>query len=180
MIYAIGRHLTNYNGLFLHAACVSDNEFAYVFFGASGAGKSTLAEFLYKNDNLSVMSSDQIILFLKDNKIYAHVAPTTIPEFPLEHIARDKSIREVKSIVHLVQREGSFQVSPLQATEWIQFFMRELIFRPEFATSQKLLDLVIKMANTLFVYKGEMSYSKSVGFWSDFQLKIQQGNIDDN
>ncbi len=165
LIYAISKNLLSKNALLLHSACVSDGEFAYVFFGASGAGKSTISEFLNKDQGLSVISSDQLIIKLIDDKLYAYSTPTTIPEFPLNHKAREKRAMPIKAIIHLIQRDGGFQLMKLDDNVWLKYFMRELIYRTEFKDSSKLLDLSIKIMNNPLIYKGELSYSYRESFW---------------
>jgi hypothetical protein len=168
LIYTISKNLLDVDALLLHSACVSDGKFAYVFFGASGAGKSTISEFLNKDQNLSVISSDQLIIKLTNGQLVAYSTPTTIPEFHLDHLGREKRPMPIRSIVHLVQSENGFHFKKIDDNLWLKYFMRELIYRAEFKNSSKLLELSIKIMNNKLIFKGEMSYPKGESFWIKF------------
>lgn len=162
--YVLTKHVVNKEALVLHAACVVEDEQAYVFFGRSGAGKSTIAEFSYNNYGLKVISSDQVLLKFKDNMLYAQVVPTTIPEFPLEHPAREKKMIPVKALIHLIKSNEEFTWMKLSDADLLRNFMRELVYRNEFANEQKLFDLALKIVNVPGIMKGEMSYEKNSDF----------------
>ncbi len=168
--YALGRQLIKYQGVILHAACVVKDDLAYVFFGASGAGKSTLAEHCYKKHHLKVISSDQLIIKFWGDKLFAQVMPTTIPEFPLDHPAREIKPLPVKCLLHLVQQTDTpFAFKELESIDWLKFFMRELVYRNEFACEQEILDLSLKIASKSDIIKGEMSYEKGSDFFSQLE-----------
>lgn len=169
--YVIGRHIIDKAGLVLHAACIVNNKNeAMVFFGRSGAGKSTIAEHSYKTYHFKVISSDQVLLKYENGELFAIVVPTTIPEFPLNHPAREKKPIKIKSIVHLVQSDQSFSWKQLSDSEFIYHFMRELVYRNEFGNEKVLLDLSLKISSDKGIIKGEMSYSKG----SDYFNKLSE------
>lgn len=172
--YALGRHLIKYNGLILHAACVVQNDEAFVFFGASGAGKSTLAEHCYKVNGLKVISSDQVIIKYFNQKLYAQVMPTTIPEFHLNHPAREVSPKVVKCLLHLVQGDDLFSFCNLEQSDWLKYFMRELVFRNEFSSGQDILDLSLKISSDSTIIKGEMSYQLGSDFLKSLKNVISE------
>lgn len=165
--YALSRHLIKYQGLIVHAACVVVKDDAYVFFGASGAGKSTLAEFCYRHYGFKVISSDQVIVRYEHNVLYAQVMPTTIPEFPLNHPARETRNIRIKSINHLVQSEQEFCYSQMIEVDWLKTFMRELVYRNEFGNEKEVLDLCLKITQDKTIIKAEMSYKKEYPFFEN-------------
>lgn len=170
--YGLGRHLIKYQGLILHAACVVFKDEAYVFFGTSGAGKSTLAEFCFRFYGHKVISSDQLILRYEQNQLYAQVMPTTIPEFPLDHPARETKKIKIKLLCHLVQKNSDFSYENLEDTLWLKYFMRELVYRNEFGHEKEVLDLCLKIAQDQTIIKGEMSYQKESSFFEKLLKKI--------
>ena len=170
--YALGRHLIKYHGLILHAACVVFNDEAYVFFGASGSGKSTLAEFCYRLYGHKVISSDQLILRYEENQLFAQVMPTTIPEFPLNHPARETKKIKIKALCHLVQKKIDFSYENLEEVRWLKYFMRELVYRNEFGHEKEVLDLCLKIAEDQTIIKGEMSYQKESLFFEKLLKEI--------
>jgi hypothetical protein len=166
--YVIGKHIISKEGLVLHAACVVRDSEAMVFFGRSGVGKSTIAEHSYKKYGFKVISSDQVLLKYIDGELYSIVVPTTIPEFSLDHPAREKRPIKVKAIIHLVQSGGEFNWKILSDTEFLYNFMREMVYRNEFSNEKALLDLSLKISSDRGIIKGEMSYLKN----SDYYTKL--------
>jgi hypothetical protein len=164
--YVLGRKIIHKNGVILHAACVVKQDEAYVFFGASGAGKSTLAKHCYDMNELKVISADQVIIKFWNNALYAQVMPTTIPEFPLDHPAREVRPMKVKCLLHLVQKnEHDFEFKKLDSIDWVKYFMRELVYRNEFSSAREILDLSLRMAENPDTIRGEMSYKKGSDFF---------------
>lgn len=172
--YVIGKHIIEKNGLVLHAACVVINDEAFVFFGKSGAGKSTIAEHSFKKYNFKVISSDQVLLKYDNEQLYAIVVPTTIPEFPLDHSAREKQPIKVKAIIHLVQSLDVFSWKPLSNSEFIYHFMRELVYRNEFFNEKDLLDLSLKISLDQGIMRGEMSYLKGSDYFTELSEVINE------
>ena len=170
--YVIGKHIIGKRGLVLHAACIVQNDEALVFFGRSGAGKSTIAEHSYKQYNFKVISSDQVLLKYIEDTLYAIVVPTTIPEFHLDHPAREKKPIKVKAIIHLVQSDKEFQWQQLNETDFLCHFMRELVYRNEFGNERQLLDLSLKISTNPSIMRGEMSYLKNSDYFSHLSKVI--------
>lgn len=163
--YALGRKLISYRGFILHAACIVDCDQALIFFGASGVGKSTIAEFSHRRYGAKVISSDQVIVQLQEGKWVAQVMPTTIPEFPLQHPAREIKAIPIKAMLHLVQNPiVDFEARELDQVTWIKYFMRELVYRPEFSYADQLLELSLLLTQDSSIIKGEMSYAKESSF----------------
>lgn len=174
--YMIGRHLLKNDGVILHAACTVFSGLAYVFFGASGAGKSTIAEFSQRKYGHGVISSDQVIIRYIDNKLFAELMPTTIPEFSLLHPARIITPIPVRAIYHLFQSNEVFSCYEVESSLWLKYFMRELVYRNEFRNEKKLLDLSLKIAQDTTVVRGEMSYQKETDYFSKLHevLRIKE------
>ena len=172
--YMLGRNQIIKNSFILHAATVSDGQYAYVFFGASGAGKSTLADHCYKMNGLKVISSDQVIIIVENDKIFAQVMPTTIPEFPLNHSARESRKMPVRSMMRLIQAEGLFNYTKLSEIDWLKYLMKELVYRKEFKYEKELLSMALKLASNENIIKGEFSYLKGTNFFEELKKRMEQ------
>ncbi len=172
LVYVLGRFLLKKNAIILHAATVVDGNMAYVFFGPSGVGKSTLATHLYQTNNLKVISSDQVFLKIKNQELYAEAVPTTIPEFPLDHMAREKKAIKVKGIFYLTRSETKgYSLNKIKKVDFIQKLMQELMFRAEFGNADALLTLINNIVDHGKSFY-EFSYRKDFNFFNELKEKI--------
>lgn len=67
--------LAGFSDLILHASGVSVNGQGYCFLGESGAGKSTLVSALAKDDSVTILGEDQIILRYLDGQFWIYGTP---------------------------------------------------------------------------------------------------------
>lgn len=165
LVYSLGRFLIKKSALILHAATVVDNDNkAFVFFGPSGAGKSTLASHLYNTYGLKVISSDQVFLRVEYDQLFAEAVPTTIPEFPLDHPAREKKPIVVKNLFYLKKSEDKdFSLIEMSQVDFIQRILQESMFRSEFGSANELLKLVCQIVKSQKTYY-QFSYKKDFHF----------------
>jgi len=170
LVYSLGRFLIKKNALILHAATVVDKDnAAFVFFGPSGAGKSTIATHLNNTYGLKVISSDQVFLRMENNKLWVEAVPTTIPEFPLDHPAREKKPVIVKNMFYLKKsEEKDLDLVEMNQVDFIQRILQESMFRSEFGSADELLKLVCHIVFSQNKYY-QISYRKDFHFLN--QLK---------
>ena len=73
----ITEEITDFDGMFLHAAVVEKDGCGYILTGRSGAGKSTLAAGWLKHfgDSAEIINGDKPILRFNDSGIYAYGSP---------------------------------------------------------------------------------------------------------
>ena len=162
----ISRHLPPRSALAVHAATIERKGYAFVFFGASGAGKSTLSQFCYQSDGLRILSADQIYLKYDSaqDRVFAHPTSVTIPDFPRSHPGWCGEPKEVKALIHLVQK-GELSFVPKRASELLPLFLRETIYQPYFERAAEILDISISLTSAKRLSLGELSYPKGVSFW---------------
>jgi len=67
--------LANYNDLILHAAGAAIGGKGYAFIGSSGSGKSTLAETLFKQNHVTILGEDQVVLRYFDGRFWIFGTP---------------------------------------------------------------------------------------------------------
>ena len=99
--------LSKGRGVLVHAFAVDDNGRGIVFAGTSGAGKSTLATLWEKQEGVTLLSDDRVILRMRQGRLWIYGTPwhgdarAASPEgVPLEQI-------------YLIKHAGKNQAIPL-------------------------------------------------------------------
>lgn len=62
-------------GSLLHACCVNDGGTGYLFIGQSGAGKSTIANLWNKEDAITILSDDRVLVSMTNQGLTAYGTP---------------------------------------------------------------------------------------------------------
>lgn len=154
-----------HQAILVHSASVIKNGRAWVFFGQSGAGKSTLAFHAYQNFQNQVISSDQTILRMDGNKMWAQSTPITIPELPRKSPMRFWEPVEVAGIIHLKQ-DQKVGYSPLDKTELLRLFLEQsLFYLTPFSDEPWHLEACVQFLSQKNITYGQMSYKRDTDFW---------------
>lgn len=172
--YALGENLIPNGILPLHAATVTDGQYAYVFFGESGAGKSTLAQQCFELDQFKILGGDQIFLRFHDDKLFAYPNTTTIADFPRNHPGWASQAYPVKAITHLLRSPRAFTIKSLNFKDILPLILRETVCRQEAikAKAESLLELSLKLEENKHIHLAEMSYLKGESFIDRFFKEV--------
>lgn len=110
LLYVVVHEKQCEKGLYsVHAACVSDEEGAYLLIGHSGAGKSTISLDLIQHHQMRMLSGNKTIVSFDDtNKIIAHEGTTTMT------VRGDQRIQHEKLLGHHHEYYGriAFELLP--------------------------------------------------------------------
>lgn len=151
--------------LLLHSATIIKDDKAWVFFGQSGAGKSTLAFHAYQNFKNKVISSDQTLLKVDNEKVVAQSTPITIPELPRDTPMREWQPVEVAGLIHLVQKNASSFVELSSQSLLKKFLEQSLMYLTPYSDQQSFLNLSQEILTKENLIYGELSYEKGSDFW---------------
>lgn len=154
-----------HRALLLHSCAIVKDEKAWVFFGISGAGKSTLAFHAYNTFHQKVISSDQTLLRIEEDKIIAQSTPITIPELDRNSPLRTWDSYEVAGIIHLTQ-EGEVGFRKLSSLDFFKLFIGQSSFYlTPFSDQQAYMNLCQEILEKN-ILKGEIKYFRDSDFWT--------------
>lgn len=154
----------------LHASCIVKDEFAYIFYGKSGAGKSTLAQHCLDKWGLSLISSDQCYIQVRDDgSIFAQTTPITFPELERHSPLRVWEAVKVKAVTHL-NRNAKKGLYTMKAEESFKKLLEQsLPYLDHHDSGQDLMELISRIVSNQQLIKAELSYQKGESFWSLFE-----------
>ncbi|MEG2720152.1 MAG: hypothetical protein RR914_02390 [Oscillospiraceae bacterium] len=152
---AFYQHLLDFNGLLLHASCVSKGDFAYLFSAKSGTGKSTHTHlWLETFDDAKIINDDKPAIRKIDGKFMASGTPFSGKN--------DESLNiqvPIRAIIFL-ERATKNKISPMNAQNAIPLFLSQTI-RPNNAVyMSKMLSLLDEVLKEIPIFKLECNISK--------------------
>lgn len=103
--------LAGFGDLILHAAGVSVDGQGYCFVGRAGTGKSTLTSALAKNDSVTVLGEDQVILRYLDGQFWIFGTPWH------EHVEMCSPIGVPLKKIFFLDREMEQEIKPVSPSE---------------------------------------------------------------
>jgi hypothetical protein len=181
VLFCLAHELPKNNSILLHACgVVNEAGKAYLFFAPSGHGKSTLSVCLNEWSGLDVIASDNLLVTLDGDKVFAQSTPIADADFPIGHGSKFTRPVEVEGIFYLECFHEFFLCLEESSALLTKFLREQLLMYFEFTDQNKVLELSIEILERV-EHKGRFAFSISPQTWIEFKQVLQQNRemIDD-
>src|SRR5262249_38486157 len=126
----------------------------------------------WRQDGFRILAGDQIYLRLDRDRLFAHPCPVTVRDFNRSSAGVCSEPREVRALIHLVQK-GGYAFRKLDRPEAFPHFMRETIYQKEYRNGPQLMSVASRMIQSPGIPNAEMSYPKGESFWGWLDAEIE-------